>query len=411
MTPRHGQAAGRPALAARMGGLSPSAIGSVLRLGDRSDVISLAGGLPAREASECPEAAAVLGPILGEHPTGLDYGDTNGLPTLREWIAGYLRADLGADSEPDDVVVVHGAQQGIDLVCKALLDPGDVVVVDRPSYIGALQVFRLFQAEVRAVPLADDPELGELTEALAHGLRPRLLYTVPNYSNPSGAVLTASQRRRLAGLAERYGFLLVEDDPYRELWLTDERPSAPALTALTDRSVHLGSFSKILFPGCRIGYLTGPPAVMSAITLVRQAADLGNSELLQRMVLALLTQDGFLDRRLDRLRALYRERRDALASALSRHLPGAAFRPPEGGFFLWATLGPGLDSALLLPSALKHGVSYVPGAAFYPSRPEPSTARLAFSCLPPEQAGEAAARLARALGGARADGPPEGGDA
>ncbi|UED87493.1 PLP-dependent aminotransferase family protein [Streptomyces profundus] len=410
MAPQPSEATAQlPVLAARMAGVAPSAIGAVLRLGDRSDVISLAGGLPANEGMSCPEARPFLARALAGELPGLQYGDTLGLPPLRAWIAEQLRDELGLRHDPADVVITHGSQQGIDLVCKALLDPGQVVVVDRPSYLGALQVFRLFQADIRAIPLADDPELVELTVALAAGLRPRLLYAVPNYANPTGAVLTARQRRLLAELAERYGFLLVEDDPYRAIHLGDEPPGLPALARLTDRTVHLGSFSKSLFPGCRIGHLTGPAPVLSAIRLVRQAADLGNSELLQALVLDLVTGDGFLEKRLAVLRALYRERRDALASALGRHLPDARFRLPEGGFFLWTSFGPGVDSSRLLPEALRHGVSYVPGDGFYPSRPDPSTARLAFSGLPPELADEAARRLALALRGAAADGPSEGG--
>ncbi|WP_062218173.1 PLP-dependent aminotransferase family protein [Streptomyces sp. NBRC 109706] len=390
-------AAERPVLARRMATMAPSAIGSVLRLGDSTGVLSLAGGLPADEGLASPEITAVVGEVLAGASPGLQYGVTHGSPALCAWIAARLRADLGVTVDGEELIITQGSQQGIDLVCKALLDPGDIVVTDSPSYIGALQVFRLFEADVRPVPLAADPELTELADRLAAGLRPRLVYVVPNYSNPTGATLDERQRRRLADLADRYGFHLVEDDPYRDIWLSDRPPEAASLAGLSDRALHLGSFSKVLFPGCRVGYLTAPPALLPALRVVRQAADLGNSELLQRVVHALLDREGFFDRRLTRLRALYRRRRSALTGELRHQLPEARFETPQGGFFVWARLGPRLDTAALLPVALRHGVSYVPGAEFYPADPDRTTARLAFSCLPPERAGEAAARLAAAV--------------
>jgi 2-aminoadipate transaminase len=379
--------------AARLSRIAPSAIGAALRLGERGDAISLAGGLPADEGFPLDEVRAALDKVLAQGAGALQYADTDGLPELREWIAAELSP---ASVAVDRVLVTHGAQQGLDLVAKALLDPGDVVVVDRPSYLGAVQVFRLFEAEVRSVPIAADPELAELTAALADGLRPRLLYLVPNFANPTGSTLTARQRELLAALADRHDFVIVEDDPYRDLWLGVEPPRLRPLAALSERVVYLGSFSKTLFPGCRVGHLIAPAALMPTLRVVRQAGDLGNSELLQRLTLALLERDAELRERLDRVRALYRERRDALAAGLRARLGDrVSFTPPEGGFFLWAAFS-GVDSARLLTQAVRHGVSFVPGAPFHVPESVSDTARLAFSRLPADRADEAAARLARA---------------
>lgn len=392
------RAANRSApLAVRMAGVAPSAIGSVLRLGDRSDVISLAGGLPADEGLPGVAVADVAARVLREGTGGLQYGATDGLPDLRAWLGAHLGDEYGTPTEPEHVLVTHGSQQGLDLVCKVLLDPGDVVVVDRPSYLGAMQVFRLFQARLREVPLNDDQDLTALTQALADGLRPRLVYIVPNYANPTGLSLAEPQRRRLAELAERFDFVIVEDDPYHDVWFAEQRPTAPAISAFTDRCVHLGSFSKSLFPGVRVGYLSAPPDLVAPLRLARQAADLGNSDLLQRVAYELVRDERYLRERLRGLRKLYRDRRDALGAALTRHLPGATFAVPDGGFFIWSRLVAGRDATDVLRVALNQGVSFVPGEPFYADLPDRDMARLAFSGLPVELADTAAARLALAV--------------
>jgi 2-aminoadipate transaminase len=381
-----------------MAGVAPSAIGAALRLGDRSDVISLAGGLPADDGLPVAEVADLAAKVLSAGTGGLQYGATDGLPELRAWLAEHLGTAYATPTEPEQVLVTHGSQQGIDLVCKVLLDPGDVVVVDRPSYLGAMQVFRLFEAQLCEVPLSDDPDLTLLTSALRDGLRPRLVYVVPNYANPTGLSLSERQRRQLAELAERFDFVVVEDDPYHDIWFGDRSPAGPAISALTDRCVHLGSFSKSLFPGVRIGYLSAPSDLVAPLRLARQAADLGNSDLLQRLAYELVRDDRYLRDRLQGLRQLYRDRRDALAAALTRHLPAAAFAVPDGGFFIWARLSTDRDATTVLRAALQQGVSFVPGEHFYAGHADHGMARLAFSGLPVDLADRAAARLASAVG-------------
>jgi 2-aminoadipate transaminase len=381
-----------PRLAGRVSTLSASAIGSVLRLGDATDLISLAAGSPAVESFCAPEVAEVTGRLLAERPDALQYGDTAGLTELRQWVADHVGALLGRRLGVDETVLAHGSQQALDLICKAVLDPGDVVVVDRPSYVGALQVFGLYQARVVGVPLAEDDALAALHRLLAAGTRPKLLYVVPNFANPSGATLSAARRAELVELAERYRILLVEDDPYGELGF-GEPPPAP-IASLSPGVVRMGSFSKVLFPAARLGYLTGPRTLVAVLNTLKQAADLGNSRLIQLVVHALVVRPGFLAAQIERSRALYRGRRDALATSLRAEFgTDLTFTVPAGGFFIWADLARGVDAAVLLPAALRAGVSYVPGSAFYSSRPVATTLRLSFSGVPAEAMARAADRL------------------
>ncbi|WP_320775603.1 PLP-dependent aminotransferase family protein [Streptomyces sp. CRN 30] len=384
-------------LARRTGGLAASAVGTVLRLSDGADMTALAAGSPAPETFPAAEVAEAVGRIMAR-PGSLQYGDTEGLWPLREWIAGEQGRLLGRVVDPAATVLAHGAQQALDLLCKAVLDPGDVVVVDRPSYVGALQVFRLFEAEVVPVPLAADDDLGALAAALRDGLRPKALYVVPNFANPSGRSLTAHQRRLLVALAARYGFLLVEDDPYGELSYRADPSGPPALAALSPEAVRIGSFSKTLFPAARLGFLTAPRPLAATLNRLKQAADLGNSTFLERIVYELVRPPGAPADRLAVTRGVYRERRDVLVDALRRGLgERLRFSVPDGGFFLWARLDDGTDATALLREALAEKVSFVPGAAFFARDPDTAALRLSFSCAEPERMATAGVRLARAL--------------
>ncbi|MFJ3671351.1 PLP-dependent aminotransferase family protein [Streptomyces sp. NPDC090106] len=384
-------------LALRTGGLAASAVGTVLRLSDAPGMTALAAGSPAPETFPAAEVAHAVTQVLAQ-PDALQYGDTEGLWPLREWIADDLSRLLGRPVAPDATVLAHGSQQALDLVCKAVLDPGDVVVVDRPSYVGALQVFRLFEADVVAVPLATDDGLSALEEALRGGLRPKLLYVVPNFANPTGLSLSMRQRERLVALASRFGFLLVEDDPYAELAYGQGGPVLPPLAALSAATVRMGSFSKTLFPAARLGHLTAPPALVSVLNKVKQAADLGNSTFLERIVHELVRPPGALAARLAVTREVYRRRRDVLVGSLREALgERLRFDVPDGGFFLWARLADGASATALLREALREDVSFVPGRTFFARDPDDSTLRLSFSCAAPEDMATAGSRLARAL--------------
>ncbi|MCB5910260.1 aminotransferase-like domain-containing protein [Streptomyces pinistramenti] len=383
-----------------------SAIGSVLRLAEAPGIIPLAAGSPARELFPNADVQEVTGRLLRDDPDALQYGDTAGLAELREWIVSRNATRLGISGRPEHVTLTHGSQQALDLICKTLIDPGDVIVVDRPSYIGALQVFRLFEADLVPVPLADDAQLDELSAALQGGLRPRFLYVVSNFANPTGATLSLVQRQRLAELADRYGFFIVEDDPYGELrYDARDGDTLPALASLSDRVLRLESFSKVLFPAARLGHVTAPAELAPVIGMFKQASDLGNSGFLERAVLELVTRPGFVDERIKAARMLYAQRRDALVAGVRRYFGDALdFEVPGGGFFVWARFADATNADDLLTGALTQRVSYVPGTDFYAADPDRGTLRLSFSGVGPDELTEAAHRLhqawAEAQGGA-----------
>lgn len=383
-----------PELATRTRGLKPSAIGSVLRLADSPDILALAAGSPARETFCVQEVNEATKRLLVNDPDLLQYGDTQGLPALREWITEHVGHLAGRRYDTTQVVVTHGSQQALDLICKALLDPGDVVVVDQPSYVGALHVLNVFQATVTPVPLASDSGLKRLERTLASGLQVKMIYVVSNYANPTGLTLSKAQRATLVELARRYRCLVVEDDPYGELRYSGA-PERPApIAALSDDVVRLGSFSKVLFPAARIGYMTAPQGLATVLNNLKQAADLGNSNFVQQVVYELISEPGFVSRQVKRANAIYCERRNALAGSLRRFFGDELdFTVPDGGFFIWARLTGHASAHELLTEALAEKVSFVPGGAFYAAEPDESFMRLSFSCTPAENMVEATARL------------------
>jgi 2-aminoadipate transaminase len=365
------------------GRVGSSAIRDLLHLTERPEVISLAGGLPSPEAFPVAELAAATAEILDRDPTAaLQYTTTEGLPALRAWV----------DDDPDRVVVTHGSQQALDLLVRATVRPGDTVALADPGYVGALQVFRLAGAELAGIPAdGDGLRVDVLAERLADGLRPALVYVVPEFDNPSGVTLSEERRHALADLAERYGFLIVADDPYGALRWRGEAPTP--LADLSDQVVTLGTTSKILTPGLRVGWAVAPTALARELVVLKQAADLHTSSLSQQLAAALLTRPGFLPPHLDGLRARYRAQCDALVAAL-QPLP-LRFHTPNGGMFLWAEADQ--STKPLLARALDRGVAFVPGDAFSVETPHERGLRLSFATASPQQLQEAAERLSRAL--------------
>lgn len=358
-----------------------SAIRDLLHLTERPEVISLAGGLPSPEGFPVAALAAATAAVLERDPTAaLQYTTTEGLPALRAWV----------DDDPDRVLVTHGSQQALDLLVRATVRPGDTVAMADPGYVGALQVFRAADACLAGIPAdGDGLQVDVLADRLAAGLRPTLVYVVPEFDNPSGVTLSPERRVALADLAERYGFLIVADDPYGALRWRGERPAPLA----TDRVVTLGTTSKILTPGLRVGWAVAPPALRRAMVVLKQAADLHTSSLGQQLAAALLTDDGFLDQHLADLRTRYRQQCEALVEAL-RPLP-LRFDEPDGGMFLWAEADRPTEP--LLQRALAADVAFVPGGAFGVEAPHERGLRLSFATAGPEQLREAAARLATVL--------------
>jgi 2-aminoadipate transaminase len=383
-------------LSPAVGRISSSAIRELLALVDRPGVITLAGGLPSPAHFPVEETIGAVGTLLRADRGALQYSSTEGNAGLREWIA----ADHGVG--PGQVLITHGSQQALDIIARAILAVGDEVVLADPGYVGAIQALRLSGGRLVGLPTdADGLSVDLLEERLGAGLRPRLVYVVPNFHNPTGATLSQARARRLAALADRFGFLVVEDDPYRDLRFSGRAPSR--FRTLTDEVVSIGTISKVLFPGLRVGWIVAPPWLAPSLALIKQAMDLHTSTLAQRIALHLLTGPDFLTDQIPALRDHYRSQAAVLAGALEGSFGGRlAFDRPDGGMFLWARLGPpGLDTAALLPRAIERGVAYVPGSAFSVAGPHRTSLRLSFATVAPADLVEGARRLAEAL----SDGP------
>jgi 2-aminoadipate transaminase len=398
----------RPPLSQAAARVPSSAIRDLLALTGSSDVLSLAGGLPALGHVHDPVLATAAARVVDD-AEAVQYGTTEGWPPLRRWIARRLsNGSGGVAAAADDVRVTHGSQQAIDLVVRALVDPGDVVVVERPTYLGAVQALAPAAARVHAVPVdADGLDTHLLADALRAGLRPRLCYLAPTFQNPSGVVMSAERRAHLAELASHHGFVVVDDDPYRDLAFS---PPPPPLRAWLDPelSVTLGTFSKVLAPGLRVGWVHGPPWLVAALTRLKQATDLHTSTVAQRIVAEVVTPPDWLDGRIGRLVALHRHRAAVLTGALRDRLDGRLhLADARGGMFLWGRLDDdlGLDADALLPGALARGVAFVPGAAFACDDAPSSHLRLCFATLDDDRLTEAAHRLAGAVADAARAGP------
>lgn len=382
-TPTHpgAPALGPFMLARRAARMNPSAIREILKVTERPEIISLAGGLPSADGFPIEALRAASERVLRDTPReALQYAASEGHTPLREWVAEAL-GQQGLAVSPAQVLITTGSQQGLDLVAKVLVDPGSPVAVESPTYLGALQAFAV--AEPVFVPVPSDAE-GPVPSALAGLQDARLLYLLPNFQNPSGRSISATRRSALANAAAAAGLPLVEDNPYGELWY-DAPPPAPLASHWPEGSVYLGSFSKVLAPGLRLGYLVAPPALYPKLLQAKQAADLHTPGYNQRLVHEVI-RGGFLDQHLPRLRAIYRQRRDAMQAALRRHLPpGCRWTQPQGGMFFWIELPAGCDAMALLPAAIARGVAFVPGQPFS-AGPSPIEAmRLSFVTATPEQ--------------------------
>lgn len=377
-------------LAARAAGLRSSAIRDLLALTAAPDVLSLAGGLPAFETLPADDVATAVVELLAAGRGALQYGQTEGEGVLRAWIAEHELDGATADR----VLVTHGSQQALRLLVEALVEPGDAVVVERPSYLGMLQALATSGADVVDVACDEDGiDVDELAALLAAGLRPKLCYLAPTFQNPSGSVLPDERRAVLGELAERHGFVVIDDDPYRELGF-EAVPTRLRAFVPDDLAVTLGSFSKTLAPGLRVGWVHGPAWLTPILTRLKQAADLHTNSLGQGVVASLVARPGWLEDAVAQRRVLYRRRAEAATAALARHLPDLVVPSPRGGMFVWLDLG--VDTDELLAAALAHGVAFVPGSAF-DHRLRPSRhGRLCYATLDGPDLDEAARRLATA---------------
>jgi 2-aminoadipate transaminase len=387
-----------PALAAQLADVRSSPVRDILELTQRDEVISFAGGLPAPELFPAELIAGAFSTALG--PTvaarALQYSATEGDPLLRELLAQRLTL-RGLPADAGEILVTTGSQQALGLVGSVLLDPGDSVLVENPSYLAALQCFAFAGARLVPVPCDDDGIEPEALPELIGRHAPKFLYLVPTFQNPTGRTLPAERRRRLAEIAAEYGLWLIEDDPYGELRY-DGEPLAPigAQPAARDRTVTVSSLSKVLAPGLRIGWLRAPEALRRPLTVAKQAADLHTSTIDQVAAAASL-QAADIDEHIARLCDEYRRRRDALLGGLAAALPtGSTFNHPAGGMFVWARLPEDWDASELLVAALRHDVAFVPGAPFFAAEPDPRTLRLSFTTHTPAQIAEGLGRLGAA---------------
>lgn len=378
-------------LSQRSAHYTASPIRELLKLTEQPGMISLAGGLPAADSFPVDALRAACVEVFDTQAQGaLQYGPSEGIAPLREWVAAHLRAQ-GVHATAEEVLITSGSQQGLDLVGRVLIDPGSTVLVERPTYLGALQAFSPYAPQFADLDEDADGPLPALQSPERRAAR--MVYLQPNFRNPTGQTMTAARRTQWAQALQHSAIALVEDNPYGELWF-DGPPPAPLAAELAGQSILLGTFSKVLSPGLRLGYVHGPQDLIAKMALARQAADLQTSSLTQRLVLKVL-DGGLLDAQLPRIRALYRAQRDAMLAALSRHMPGNVhWDVPQGGMFLWLRLPDGADATALLPLALARKVAYVPGTAFYATGPVPrNTLRLSYATATPEQIDTAIAHL------------------
>lgn len=384
-----------PPLARRLDGLQSSAIRDLLKLTSRADIISLAGGLPDAELMPRDRIAAAADAALSDRAR-LQYTESPGWGPLREVLAGRESARLGRAVPVEEIFVTHGSQQALSLLSEVLLDPGALVVVEDPAYVGALQVFRAAGARIEAVPLdAEGMRVDALRDLLAAGERPAVVHTVSNFHNPGGVTLVPERRRELAELAERYGFWIIEDDPYGELWF--DRPSPAPVATYSPNVIRLSSASKILAPTLRAGWMIAPTQVCRAVELLKQGADLCGSALTQQIAAELLADTDWLAAHVDSVRHVYGARAEALVGAVrSRFGDRVVSTDASGGMFVWVDFTDGTDTTALLPRALDAGVAYVPGNAFAVSTDYTRSMRLCFTTSGEATLEQAVDRLAAA---------------
>ena len=372
--------------------MNPSFIREILKVTERPGIISFAGGLPSPRTFPVDAFADACAKVLRDDgPAALQYAASEGYAPLRQAVAAMLPWPV----DPDQVLITTGSQQGLDLVAKVLIDAGSRVLVEQPTYLGALQAFTPMEPEV--VGVASDVDGIDVADLAAKRAGARFLYALPNFQNPTGRTMSEARRQALVAAARELALPLVEDNPYGDLWF-DAPPPAPLAARHPEGTLYLGSFSKVLAPGLRLGYIVAPAALYPKLLQAKQAADLHSPSFNQRLVAEVL-RDGFLDRHVPTIRALYKTQCDAMLAALAREMRGldVTWNAPDGGMFLWVRLPAGVDAVKLLPRAVEQGVAFVPGAAFYAQDADPRTMRLSFVTASPAEIDRGMAALAAAI--------------
>ncbi|MBM3136978.1 MAG: PLP-dependent aminotransferase family protein [Chloroflexi bacterium] len=385
--------------------MKSSAIRELLKFAERPDVISFAGGMPAPEVFPIEQFKEACIKVLDENgPASLQYGSTDGYLPLREMIARHT-GRYGINITAENVLITSGSQQALDLIGMIFINPGDRILVESPTYVGAIQAWRAYGAEFIPVPF---DEHGMRTDELEARLRagPKFIYVLPNFQNPTGVTLSYERRLKLIELAERYGVPIIEDDPYGQLRYEGEH--LPAISVLDSQTrsqndsyagnvIYLSTFSKTLAPGIRLAWVIAPPEIITKLMLAKQGADLHTSTFNQ-MVAHEVAKGGFLNEHVKHIRKVYKERRDVMIETLAEHMPpGIIWTKPEGGLFLWATAPKCVDCQDLFEDAVKEKVAFVPGFSFYAEGGGYNSMRLNFSNADPEHINEGIARLARVM--------------
>ncbi len=385
--------------------MKSSAIRELLKLTEQPDVISFAGGLPAPDVFPYQEIAEGAARTLRDHgPQALQYGTTEGYAPLREMILKHTRR-YGIDVTMDNILITSGSQQALDLLGKIFINRGDRILVESPTYLGALQAWNAYGAEYIAVPSDDD---GMITDELEAALRcgPKFIYCLPNFQNPTGVTMPLARREKLIEMANHFGVPIVEDDPYGQLRFEgDHIHSVVVVDSMSNGSkdsyrgnvIYLSTFSKTLAPGLRLAWIIAPAEVIRKLVLAKQGADL-NTAVFNQILAYEVGKDGFIDQHVKHIRDVYRVRRDAMLESLAEHMPeGVHWTHPHGGLFLWATLPQGMNTSELFPKAVEKRVAFVPGESFFAVGGGENTMRLNFSYCKPEVINEGISRLGQVI--------------
>jgi 2-aminoadipate transaminase len=385
--------------------IKTSAIRELLAVAERPGMISFGGGFPAPDVFPVEEFKKACNNVLeNKGPEVLQYGSTDGYVPLREMVSRYsIRSGMHVDIS--NILITTGSQQALDLLGKIFINRGDRILVESPTYLGALQAWNAYGAEYITVPV---DEYGMRTDMLEEALRtgPKFIYVLPNFQNPTGTTMPLERRMKLIELADRYGVPIIEDDPYGQLrYEGEDIPSVEILDSrareqngtYTGNVIYLSTFSKILAPGIRLAWVVAPDTVIRKLALAKQGTDL-NTSMFNQILAHEVGQHGFIDRHVLVMREVYRERRNAMLDSLEEHMPeGVRWTHPQGGLFLWLTLPENLDATKILPGVIEENVAYVPGEFFHPDGSGKNTIRLNFSFCSPERINEGIARLGKAF--------------
>ena len=391
----------------RLDNVETSAIRELFKLLGKPGIISFAGGFPDPAMFDVEGIREASNAALANEPgAALQYGATEGYQPLREQLAAFMTSKGSQNLTADNLIVTTGSQQALDLLGKTMISPGDKVIVEGPTFLATIQCFRLYGADLISAPIDANGVQVDKLEALIAEHKPKLVYLIPTFGNPSGAMLSLERRKQVLELAVRYQTLVVEDDPYGDLYFQDAPP--PSLLALShtvpgsrDWLAHCGSLSKVLSPGLRVGWLVAPPDLLGKATMCKQFSDAHTSTFAQATAAQYL-KAGRMPATLARVRSVYAQRAEAMGEALRRELGAAIeFVPPQGGLFVWARLtgagGKSTDGAALAQRAIEKGVAFVPGVPFYATNPDRATLRLSFATADPQKIAEGVARLGQAL--------------